>query len=713
VSGNTHKSWAQKLRSQFFWPDGLGVRLAIVLLFTLLLAAFIHMRGVKVPFLEPGYTANQYVVAQTDFEFADEEASIRLKEKSVRNLGAIYWISKLQIDEARQGFDQQWMGDQNVGRSDFGEHHLAGEVFANKLLLERFTDHKTLVKIKETDISTAHFTRLIVPESLETVLPQSFWDSFRHSAFGGQGFSKEVEDYVLSYFKGVSWKFSQDRALEDKIRLSLQSSVPKKQTRVRAGSRIIEKGEKITPRHATMMQSMKAAMEENRKRWHAITSLGSFVLSSLFVFCVYIFLRLRASPIIKSSKKLLLYGVIVALALILGKATEYFLIEHPSHLIETAHYPLFVPFAVILLCVLLDMGTAIFTTLLLAVVFSITMPVDTHKFLIVNLVGSMFCLFNVRSVRKRTEIFWMCAKAWVACAFVVIGCNFSEDIFWGASTINELTSVGIFMGLTAILCIGVLPLLESLFQIMTDITLMEFLDPNNELLRKLSIEAPGTYQHTLLLANLAEAAAVSINANGTFCRVAAMYHDIGKVVNPQYFTENQQGGLNMHQLLTPTESAGVIIGHVSEGERLAREYNLPQSFINIIREHHGTTLVYYFYRKELERQSGEADAVNERTFRYPGPKPRSKESAIIMIADMVEAAVHTLEEFSEEQITELVTRLIHQRAEDGQLDYCQLTFEELSKVRKTLIKNIFLSGHRRPIYPSVPQKKREEPLEEV
>jgi len=458
---------------------------------------------------------------------------------------------------------------------------------------------------------------------------------------------------------------------------------------------------------------MKTALEKNRKRWHLITVLGSFVLSSLFVLCVYIFLRLRTSSIIKSSKKLLLYGVIVALALILGKATEYFLIEHPSHLIETAHYPLFVPFAVILLCVLLDMGTAIFTTLLLAVVFSITMPVDTHKFLIVNLVGSMFCLFNVRSVRKRTEIFWMCAKAWIACAFVVIGCNFSEDLFWGAATINELTSVGIFMGITAILCIGVLPLLESLFQIMTDITLMEFLDPNNELLRKLSIEASGTYQHTLLLANLAEAAAVSINANGTFCRVAAMYHDIGKVVNPQYFTENQQGGLNMHQLLTPTESAGVIIGHVSEGERLAREYNLPQSFINIIREHHGTTLVYYFYRKELERQSGDSDAVNDRTFRYPGPKPRTKESAIIMIADMVEAAVHTLDEFAEEQITELVTRLIHQRAEDGQLDHCQLTFEELSKVRKTLIRNIFLAGHRRPVYPSVPEKKREEPVEEV
>lgn len=713
MSKGAQTSWGQKLKSQFSWPDGLGVRLSIVLLFTLLLAAFIHMRGVKVSFLEPGSIADKYVVAQTDFEFGDEEASIRLKEKSVRNLGTIYWVSKMQIDEARQGFDQYWMADQNIGRSELGEYHLAGEVFTNELLSERFTDHKTLLKVKDAGISTAHFTRFIMPESLEAVLPDSFWDSFRHTAFGGQGFSKEVENYVLSYFKGVNWKFSQDRALEDKVRLALQSSVPKKQTRVRAGSRIIEKGERVSSRHTAMMQSMKTALEKNRKRWHLITFLGSFVLSSLFVLCIYIFLRLRTSSIIKSSKKLLLYGVIVALALILGKATEYFLIEHPSHLIETAHYPLFVPFAVILLCVLLDMGTAIFTTLLLAVVFSITMPVDTHKFLIVNLVGSMFCLFNVRSVRKRTEIFWMCAKAWVACAFVVIGCNFSENLFWGAATVNELISVGIFMGLTAILCIGVLPLLESLFQIMTDITLMEFLDPNNELLRKLSIEAPGTYQHTLLLANLAEAAAVSINANGTFCRVAAMYHDIGKVVNPQYFTENQQGGLNMHQLLTPTESAGVIIGHVSEGERLAREYNLPQSFINIIREHHGTTLVYYFYRKELERQSGDSDAVNERAFRYPGPKPRTKESAIIMIADMVEAAVHTLDEFAEEQITELVTRLINQRAEDGQLDHCQLTFEELSKVRKTLIRNIFLSGHRRPVYPSVPEKKREEPLEEV
>jgi len=703
--------FGRRLKGYFSWPDGLGIRLGIVIAFVLFLAAFIHTRGVRVTFLEPGSVADKYVVAQTDFDFPDDEAWIRLKEKSVRNVGSIYWISKSQIDEAKQYYDQHWMSDSKIGRSQLGEYHQAGEIFAGALLEERFTDSKTLAKVKEAGVPVARFSTLNLTDGIEEVLPLSFWDSFRHTAFAGQGFSDEAEEYVLNYFKGISWKFGQDRELENVVRSSLQASVPKKMTRVRAGSRLIEKGEKVTGRHATMLQSMKHELEKNRKRWHLKTFLGSCILASLFVLSIYIFLRLRASSILLSSKKLLLYGVVLALALVFGKATEYFLIEHPSHLIETAHYPLFVPFAVILLCVLLDMGTAIFTTLLLAVVFSVTMPVDTHRFLIVNLVGSMFCLFNVRSVRKRTEIFWMCAKAWFACAFVVIGVNFTNDIFWGATTAHELTSVGIFMGLTAILCIGVLPLLESLFQIMTDITLMEFLDPNNELLRKLSIEAPGTYQHTLLLANLAEAAAVSIGAKGTFCRVATMYHDIGKIVNPQYFTENQQGGLNMHQLLTPTESAAVIIGHVSEGERLAREHNLPQSFINIIREHHGTTLVYYFYRKELQRQGGDESAVNERDFRYPGPKPRTKESAIIMIADMIEAAVHSLDEFTEEEITDLVTRLINQRAEDGQLDYCQLTFEELSTVRKTLIKNLVLSGHSRVVYPKAPEKKVSEPVE--
>jgi hypothetical protein len=283
---------------------------------------------------------------------------------------------------------------------------------------------------------------------------------------------------------------------------------------------------------------------------------------------------------------------------------------------------------------------------------------------------------------------------------VIVAFNLMENDFWNLNLMNDLISTFIFVAFTAIFTVALLPILESLFRVMTDMSLMEYMDPNNELLRRLSLEAPGTYQHCLVVGNLAETAARAIGANGLFCRVSTLYHDIGKLFNPHYFTENQLGGFNIHQLLTPLESTQVIIAHVTEGEQLARKYHLPQSFIDIIREHHGTTLVYYFYCKQVELMNGDATKVDEKQFRYPGPKPRSKESAIIMIADTVEAASRSMDEMSEQSITDMIEKLAGEKVEDGQFDYSQLTFEELGIVKKTMIKTLLVSSHIRIKYPS-------------
>ena len=202
-----------------------------------------------------------------------------------------------------------------------------------------------------------------------------------------------------------------------------------------------------------------------------------------------------------------------------------------------------------------------------------------------------------------------------------------------------------------------------------------------------------------MVGNIAEVAARAIGASGLFCRVSTLYHDIGKLFNPHYFTENQLGGFNIHQLLTPAESTHVIIAHVAEGEALARKYHLPQSFIDIIREHHGSTMVHYFYCKQVEQMGGDATKVNERIFRYPGPKPRSKESAIIMIADTLEAASRSMDEVTEESIAEMVDKLVAEKAEDGQFDECRLTFEELGRVKRAIVKALMVTRHLRIKYP--------------
>ncbi len=224
------------------------------------------------------------------------------------------------------------------------------------------------------------------------------------------------------------------------------------------------------------------------------------------------------------------------------------------------------------------------------------------------------------------------------------------------------------------------------------------MNPNGGLLRRLAIEAPGTYQHSMVVGHLSEAAARSIGANSLFCRVSALYHDIGKLNNPQYFTENQQRGMDIHQLLTSLESAQVIIAHVSDGVLMARKAGLPESFIDIIKEHHGTTLVYFFYCKQKDLL-GDKESINEKNFRYSGPKPRTKESAIIMLADTLEAASRSLDEFTKETITILIDKIIQQKARDGQFNECLLTFEELGIVRRSMIKTLVAATHSRIKYP--------------
>jgi len=182
--------------------------------------------------------------------------------------------------------------------------------------------------------------------------------------------------------------------------------------------------------------------------------------------------------------------------------------------------------------------------------------------------------------------------------------------------------------------------------------------------------------------------------------VATLYHDIGKLSIAQYFTENQQAGVNIHQLLTPVESAQVIMSHIREGVALARKAGLPEQFIDIIKEHHGTSLVYYFYHKQLESVHDNKDLVDEKEFRYPGPKPRTKESVIIMIADSVEAASRSLDEVNETTLTKLVDQLVREKMEDGQFDDSLLTFEELGRVKKAIVKNLLSVGHFRVKYPA-------------
>jgi putative nucleotidyltransferase with HDIG domain len=253
---------------------------------------------------------------------------------------------------------------------------------------------------------------------------------------------------------------------------------------------------------------------------------------------------------------------------------------------------------------------------------------------------------------------------------------------------------------------------EHLFQVTTDISWLEASDLNHPLLRRMTIEAPGTYHHSLVVANLAEAAAEAIGANATLCRVCSYFHDVGKLVKPEYFTENMNFERNPHDDLAPTMSALIIIAHVKEGVDLALKHRLNRQIIDIIQEHHGTSLVYYFYKRALQQKEDartggkimnlreeDVPEVSEETFRYSGPKPQTKESAIISLADMIESASRSLEKPTPAKIEQLVTDLISQRIADEQLTECDLTLADLNLIAERFRFTLMTMLHTRIAYP--------------
>jgi putative nucleotidyltransferase with HDIG domain len=700
------------VRELGFFDKSLGVRIFIGLIFAFSLFVFLHFREVKVEVLELNSVAPRYVVAQVDFDFLDEEATAILRQEALRDIGKIYLLSENLITKRLLEFEDEWIrSDDGYKQKDnlsFEQLYRVLDLVQQNMLALRFTDPRTLKKLQDLDLNTGNY-QIFTPSEpgIESELPSQIWIHIQINILGQGDINPTAVNFVLDNFKTKKWKIEEDLSSERRFRKLIQSRVPEKFTHVNAGSRIVDQGEKITNRHLTMLQSMKQVLSENRNLWHPTTLAGSALLSLLLTGVCAAFMWMAYPHIFMSNRELGLLVTIIVITLAMAKAAEYFLITARSGLFEVVRYPLFVPFAAILTRNLLTTGVATLVSGFLTLLFVMALAFDRTGFMLANLIAAFIAIMSSRIYHQRKEIFVVCAKAWLGCAAVIVSLHAYENTLWSVSIITDLLSTGFSMLATAVLVLGLLPLFEGIFQVTSDVTLMEYLDPNHPLLRRLSFEAPGTYQHTLVVCNIAEAAALSIGANGLFCRAASLYHDIGKVTTPHYFTENQQAGeVNVHQLLTPLESAHAIMAHVPEGVSLSRKAGLPEQFIEVIKEHHGTTLVYYFYRQQLEKLGGDSTAINERDFRYPGPKPHTKESAIIMIADAFEAASRSLDKIDESSLTNLINGLVRDKIEDGQLDECKLTFEELTTVKRTMVKTLLAALHARIKYPARPERPR-------
>ena len=469
--------------------------------------------------------------------------------------------------------------------------------------------------------------------------------------------------------------------------------------KLKKGEMVVRTGERITPEQAHKLQ---AIFGDQRGGNRLFTAIGTFALIIVLFYFPYRFACKNIRKFNPSNKDILIISLLIIGSFLSFKTA--LLISHnigpvfPS--IETTNYFYLFPFAagamIVRIFINSEVALVYCATLapLLGIMFENNMMV-----VIYSLLGSIVGAHGVRHCTNRGTIY----AAGLKISVVNLALALSFQIFNNAIFTTQTVYVAFFALLSGILSAGFVsgfvPAIETLFQYTTDIKLLELANLNSPVLRELMIKAPGTYHHSVVVGNLVEAAAESINANPLLARVAAYYHDIGKVSKPHYFIENQGGEDNRHDKLAPSMSALILISHIKEGAELAREKRLGQQIIDIIRQHHGTGLIKFFY----ERAKGQAEAngglVDETDFRYPGPKPQTREAGIVMLADCVEAASRTLVNPTPDRIQGMVQKLINNVFIDGQLDECELTLKNLHEIAKSF--NRILNGifHHRVDYP--------------
>ncbi len=496
---------------------------------------------------------------------------------------------------------------------------------------------------------------------------------------------------------------------------------------VARGQSLIEPGIRVTPEQYEMLSAHRQhllthgdiASEENMQLFSRVLLVLAMLAASI------LYIRIEDPETLRSNGRLALLALVVIFNLALVRAS-YALGSLPFFVHDTAAaslLPYLAPVAIapLIVALLINAGSAIFMALFVSIFTSVIYG-NRLDLLVLTFLSSVMAIFWGSHTRKRGNVVRASFFAGLTVAVFALLIGLIDRI--DPLTIGKHMLAGLGTGLvTGVVVVGLLPVLEGLFKRTTDITLLELTDYNHPLLRLMQLETPGTYHHSLVVAQLAENAAAEIGANPLLARVCALYHDIGKTEKPEYFTENQRDGVNPHDSSNPSLSALIIKSHVKDGVDLAIKHKLPRAVIDVISQHHGTSLIRYFYHRAMShtRQSGitaqtaanasrdpftstapglDAVPVCETTYRYDGPRPRFKESAIIHLADGVEAASRSLRKVTPQHLGEIIDQIFHQRMEDGQLDEAPITFDELSRIKTSFTFTLLNMLHGRVSYPA-------------
>jgi hypothetical protein len=647
------------------------------------------------------------IVSEINAVVVDEKQTAELRQQAASRVQKIYQEDNYALVNARDEVTSIYAGIKEVLESEESDrkdnlqktlkaaNNPNHPLSVNYKELTQYLLNATLDDLEQMEKATQEMVELamekpITDEALEGVYNELTLQINQLS------FSSDAEDIIcLIAIKTVRANMIYDQETTEKAMNEARNMVKPVQKNIKAGEIIVRGGERVTAEQISVLEQLGI----QRSKSYSLTLIGTILFILLTFFLLLEYIKHNHRKVYHDEKLMLLLGLIFILVLLLSRLVTIVEIPNRPNINAMTGYLAPVAAGSMLTAILINGKLAYFMTVIMAIFVGMMFGGNQLAYTIVAMISGTIGVFRVSRLSQTFDL----ARSGLYLAGANIVSIIAMALIVGKINLN-LVVLAIVIGtasglLSAILMIGVLPYLESAFSITSMIRLLELSNPNQFLLKRLLLEAPGTYHHSLMVGNLAEAAAEAVGANALLVRVGAYYHDIGKIKRPEYFVENQQGGIDPHAKIAPALSALIITSHVKEGLEMARDKHLPQSVVEFITGHHGTSLTKYFYSRALEEDGGEH--INEENFRYEGPKPQSKEVALVMLADAAEAAVRSIPEPTNEKIREMVRRIIRDKLNDGQLEECDLTFRDLDIIAATFVRVLEGVYHRRIEYPDI------------
>ncbi len=638
---------------------------------------------------------------------SQKDPQLFIKQKNAAD--SVYQILRKNFQREKFLFNQNYSADFD----ELSKLNLLSDLNLRKRIgyyLRRNTQDRILDTPKSS-IFNRNLGKFLMKEHSEEGLKEYFINDFEDAAAKDgrdidflSSIHADLDNDSLAYWKKILTNFSKpslifSKKLTDSLILKAQNEIPLADGLVKKGDEILLKNMVVTKNHLKKLRSLELKQKEillkdNNSLFKKINFkdlAGKTIISSLFYVVLILMIFFNRKKYLYNVKSVTQLFLLILLQLLIVYYSRKYIDDFSPYLITMS-------VTSVLTAVFFDMRVAFATTVVCSVLVSLIIG-NNFMYVFIPLFSGLFTMYAVNKIR---DIFQFIYKTLLFSLFGLIIPGIGFYLTYNSSfdeLIKILTHSAINSAVSPLLALTFLTIIERTFKTPTDVTLLQLSDMSNPLLKKLQIEAPGTYHHSITVGNLAEAASEAINANSLLARVGSYYHDIGKIKKAEYFIENQQNMPNKHDKMLPSMSAFVLSAHVKEGIKLAYENKLPEVIIDFIRSHHGISRMEYFYNKAVNMSKGSDEKVNESVYRYPGPKPHTKETAIVMLSDIIEAKCRSEAGANADRFRQIINEIIMDRLQSGELDECDIKLNDLSKIREAMLPVITGMYHQRIKYP--------------